>query len=699
MAGTAVPDESNGGMSRRVVLAPGNADCDVPFPAATTNYRGQEAGVPYDQNVIVMVMAMFARTCFWGDYSGEFGPNGKMGVDLAAFIWMWSDENPVSVGEGDTLMSVFANDRGNAVSYPTAAIARGAGPIGGLTMATELFNGHRVDLLWPGTGPMTDASERGALKDFMRNMDTAHEKFNVHSPYVGFAGSIMMPEEFIADDLMDPCSNNGQGKRLYAVTCIGGHVVSLYIILMAPKISAFPASISGLTHLRHIYFPLPGSPSGELKFVIPCELGQLASLVAFVLPGSGTVVEFPEDDSCMSGLVSLEEVMIGAFKMNRFPASFLQLPQMQTVSLTRAPVASLPATLPPKLRVLKLSEVGASGPLPSFNDSALLEEVRLDRNNLTLGDAGAFDYCPNLRILDVSHNSISTTLFRFAGSTKIETIDISHNAIHGAAPSQWAELKSCTEMRASHNNIVGPSNPMVSMTKLAIQDLSHNRLETDKENVLKGFKPYLLKSVPAATIRILDLSHNLFAEGPMARTKNEFFGSEVLLGQDSPKYPQLVSMDISHNFIWGPLNLYQLHYNLDASYNNITVVVLKDSNDCCSGAAYQKPMYKVDWRHQMSDMAFIPSTKATNLTIRHTIDQALNTSLDFKTIEFLPRHDSFEQIEHPTKSGRFPFVCPTWSVYIVLYNLDMPKTPKTMIHVSLANASYARAGKEGQNPR
>jgi hypothetical protein len=213
--GFAVPDEANGGMTRRVVLAPASADCQ-PFPVATNKHRGQEAGIPYDENVIVMVMAMLARPCSWSKYL----EGAKTGV-IAGFIWMWSDENDPLTNKEDYIaypMFGWGTSENSSMPYPNAAIARGAGPVGGLTMATEIFNNHRVDLTWPGTGPLSDQTERAALKDLMRNIDTTGDDFFAWPVGHGFAGTLILPEEFIADDSIDPCSNNGEGKRLYGVT-------------------------------------------------------------------------------------------------------------------------------------------------------------------------------------------------------------------------------------------------------------------------------------------------------------------------------------------------------------------------------------------------------------------------------------------------------------------------------------------------
>jgi hypothetical protein len=99
---------------------------------------------------------------------------------------------------------------------------------------------------------MTDLAERAALKDLMQNIDTTVESFH-YVPTFGFGGTIIMPEEFIADDSIDPCTNNGQGKRLLYVTCIQGHVVSLsFDWFNSPTFTAFPTTISHLTQLRHV---------------------------------------------------------------------------------------------------------------------------------------------------------------------------------------------------------------------------------------------------------------------------------------------------------------------------------------------------------------------------------------------------------------------------------------------------------------
>jgi hypothetical protein len=683
--GYAVPDEGNGGMTRRVVLAPGNANCE-PFPSVTNNHRGQKAGIPYDRNVFVMVLGIVAgRSCGWNHYASEFGPTGANNADVAGFIWMMSDENPPEVQDDHRVSPHFGKNPDdfpteNYLTYPTASVARGPEPIGGLSMAAEIINGHRVDLFWPGTGPMTDTTERAALKDFMLNIDA------VKFPYAGcgVGGSAILPAEFVADDSIDPCSNNGQGKHLHGVTCIDGHVVSISFHEWCADTTmtvGFPPSISGLTKLRqlvgHVY---PVSPQDN--FEIPCEFGQLENLVSFVWSKhtASPILEFPADDSCMNGLINLEEVMLGAFEMNRFPASFLGLPKMQKVSVRRAPIAELPATMSPDMRILRLSDVGASGPMPSFRNSTLLEEVVLAHNNLTLGDAGAFDYCPNLLNVDVSYNSISAAVFRFAGSPNVEAMDLSHNMIRGSIPLEWKELTSCKVTRVAHNLIAEPIAPLAKMNP-AILDVSHNQIawedpsgKLDENGTvvynigLNHFEEWI-KLAFSDKIAKADFSYNLLRQPENGGVQNFVGGT----GGSKTWYPNTLQIDFSHNFLWGSVSLLESYHNWDLSHNEFTHVDLGSlvTGNCCDDRnVHGKTMNSVDLRYQKSSagaqwswLFYGEGLQRASESLGGSIDAALNNSLiDFKSVELMPRYNAFEQVEFPAGSGRYPYSCPTWFV-------------------------------------
>jgi hypothetical protein len=319
------------------------------------------------------------------------------------------------------------------------------------------------------------------------------------------------------------------------------------------------------------------------------------------------------------------------------------------------------------MRVLRRAGVGASGPLPSFRGSALLEEVSLDRNNLEGGVADAFDYCPSLLKVDVSHNSISAPVFRFEGSTNVVTMDISHNSMHGAIPSEWAELKSCKAVVASHNLLTAPTEggksvmPLLAMAELEIIDLNHNRFNFWREENVGNegfFVQFLIYTAPATTSK-LDLSYNLIKEPSFTHTKAKPWGPPILHEPSLGKYPRLSHLDLSHNFLWGTLALGSLTTNFAVSHNNITKFFPRSAASCCTAAALRRQLYSIDWRNQQTSVGLA-------LTVEQgvvSIDHALNSSIVFKTLEFMPRHDAFEQVELPVESGRFPFSCPTWLVH------------------------------------
>eukprot|EP00937_MAST-01D_sp_MAST-1D-sp2_P007283 g7283.t1 len=92
--GGAVPDENGtGGMCRRVVFAPGNADCKF-FPNTTNAHRGQEAGVPYKDKFVLFLATKSGRPCW--NMDGLAGAPAKAGS--AGVMWMYTDLQPENDG-------------------------------------------------------------------------------------------------------------------------------------------------------------------------------------------------------------------------------------------------------------------------------------------------------------------------------------------------------------------------------------------------------------------------------------------------------------------------------------------------------------------------------------------------------------------------------------------------------------------------
>jgi hypothetical protein len=69
-------------------------------------------------------------------------------------------------------------------------------------------------------------------------------------------------------------------------------------------------------------------------------------------------------------------------------------------------------------------------------------------------------------------------------------------------------------------------------------------------------------------------------------------------------------------------------------------------------------MFLADWSHQLVPMSFSDSKDPFE-----TIDEAIESSIDFRGVAFLPRHDAFEQVKRVIAGkSEFPFACPLWYV-------------------------------------
>jgi hypothetical protein len=184
---------------------------------------------------------------------------------------------------------------------------------------------------------------------------------------------------------------------------------------------------------------------------------------------------------------------------------------------------------------------------------------------------------------------------------------------------------------------------------------SHNRIEFEGSFGDGDYVGWWTSWVPASA-SIVDISHNLLRQiGSVVGTRDDAF---VLLGSASVKWPELQQVDVSHNLLWGYIFFEPpgIHYNFDVSNNNISRIQI-GSRGTLSASAYMRKMYTVDWRNQTTPVQFYD--RATGHNSFDTIDDALN-SIDFQSVDYLPRPNSFEQVEYPEGSGETPFACPLW---------------------------------------
>ena len=127
--------------------------------------------------------------------------------------------------------------------------------------------------------------------------------------------------------------------------------------------------------------------------------------------------------------------------------------------------------------------------------------------------------------------------------------------------------------------------------------------------------------------------------------------------------PLVAEFDLSHNFLRDVLILNGLRWNYDISHNNISLLSLQYSQQPTglSAASRRGKLHTLDMRHQASGMFLSWSNAAEFSSIDEVLESTSNgMSFNIRSLDFVPQHDSFEQVELPPGSGRFPFSCPTW---------------------------------------
>jgi hypothetical protein len=445
-------DEHNsGGVTRRLVFAPGNADC-VPFPNMTNNHRGQVAGIPYN-NTFVMFLSMRARPCSWYESVPRAGQAGAIGT-----IWMWTDQTAVISAAhfprfpNANVVSLCCCSRiqtdgrcniagrgpekttwENFHGTPEASVTRDRpGTNGGMVMAREVMAGHTVDLFWPGTGPI-DPTERSALKEFYRD---AMVSVTNYAGY-GTGGVGATRAEFLADDSLDPCGGGGDTTtKLNGITCMGGHVVDLYFprwFVTIWSATAWPQSLGALTHLRSFKYTAMASGNQNGVIVMPGSVSNWAQLLSFhwcdYAPTTDQLLTLPSTMGDLSKLKALE-LLNAKTTPNTFPNAVFAIPAMMSMLLNKVALNSLPAVSSMgKLEEFHLLSTGLSGPAPTFKGLSKLRSLSLLGNKLTGGTQDMFDDCGSLTSFNINSNNLNCQMFDLVGCTNLTSIHASKNAL------------------------------------------------------------------------------------------------------------------------------------------------------------------------------------------------------------------------------------------------------------------------------
>jgi hypothetical protein len=478
-------------------------------------------------------------------------------------------------------------------------------------MRLELEAGLRVDVFWPGTGPIVP-EERLLLKQLL-NGSMSQFLSGADSVYPFGSGGGLTADEFVADDSTDPCLH-----RLEESVCIGGHIVQLgnYGAFNHQRLPCDAFSIlvqfSKLTQLHSFgtstieSFAFRCAP-GE-RVVVPCSFWELKDMVRMFWDfeprgdggekfGATTRYHFEE---CAEGIGAMPKLLefYGWFPdaTGVLPAGLFQSPNMVKFRAEDIQLGNLPSLeFMPNLERMTLIDNNISGPFPSFANKARLKEVTIQGSPLQIpADAGGttsfFDNCTELSSVALTDTYISD-LFRFVGSTEIVSIDLSHNQINTTSfPESWSQLAKVKSLDLSHNaiqrvntnpndagyNYDAPS-PLRGMSSMLIVDLSHNEI-ADEIPINDGMSRFLKNMFgaydPKSVIQHIDLSHNkIWSTDAGSQLVKAFSGDGLRLN----------SFSFHHNRLNGVFAVYDFDsckYNFDGSYNRMNGITMGNNAGC-----------------------------------------------------------------------------------------------------------------------
>ncbi|KAJ6793049.1 putative inactive receptor kinase [Iris pallida] len=190
-----------------------------------------------------------------------------------------------------------------------------------------------------------------------------------------------------------------------------------------------------------------------------------------------------------------------------------------------------------QLAEIDLSGNGFTGSLPSIN-STTLKVLNLSSNALSGPLPSSIGNCISV---DLSKNMVSGDLsvMRDWGDA-LENIDLSSNLLTGNYPNLASQFGNLISIKLQNNSIEGYLPSVIgTYPRLLIMDFSLNKLSGP-------ILPNLLTSI---TLTTLNLSGNQLSGIIPIQSSH----STELLVLDS--YPHLESVDLSHNFLSGPLPL------------------------------------------------------------------------------------------------------------------------------------------------
>jgi hypothetical protein len=542
-------------------------------------------------------------------------------------------------------------------------------------MAREIMKGLEVTMFWPGTGTI-DPTERAALKDFFTNGISAWT-WDVYK--AGSGGATMARAEFISDvsNTADPCGGDGNvSSRLDGVTCIGGHIVGLYLHFFGgAHLHSVPASAGAFKHLKSFFYSdFIGSTGASAVVRFDAAIGNnWGQLKSFIYCGQNSI---PNQELALPSSMGLwrNMTMIQIHSMDisgaGFPSGIFASPVIEVVRLNSVPLQALPSVASmTALSVFILANNGINGPMPSFKGLSNLSSISFLGNKLTGGTMDSFDGCSSLKDLALKANALSCDLFSLIGCTSLTKIDASQNQLKGKIPPSWSALTKVETVKLSRNNIGGVNqsslSPVSGMKSLIDLDISHNIMELERE----GCNLYDRSGCPGggnteilsqwvasfltSNVKRVDISHNhMTMRG----------GVVSVLRDIAPRFPSLVSFKANHNRLGGLFAMGDICANADFSHNEIYGIFTNGWGVYQTGTAVQQADFSsVKINNQRVTFQGFEETFQVSGIIP-SFDDAINSTvsgIDFSGSPFVPSSlGETKKVEYPAGSKIFPFSCP-----------------------------------------
>ncbi|KAI8904824.1 hypothetical protein EDD86DRAFT_212870 [Gorgonomyces haynaldii] len=168
-------------------------------------------------------------------------------------------------------------------------------------------------------------------------------------------------------------------------------------------------------------------------------------------------------------------------------------PQLQSLTLlqvldlsSNGISGSIPQTLAPNLRELRLDNNQLSGTIPgSVWQLTKLEVLSLGTNNLNGVLPSDIKSLSNLTVLSLSNNKFGGSIPPDLGIlTKLSTLDLSNNQMTGTLPQELGSLTNLSTLSLSNNGFTGPVPNGWSQLPITKCDISTNNTLCANQNVL-----------------------------------------------------------------------------------------------------------------------------------------------------------------------------------------------------------------------